>query len=88
MPLVLHSGKVKAQMLYKLSIPTKFEAQPHFQTIAFMTREAEKEELNIFQNAVNSAPTCKTATVLQNVWSAVTKTFLLGTLQVLVEPYV
>lgn len=40
--LVLDASQVRAQILYELSVPTAFEAQPYFTALAFMIREVRK----------------------------------------------
>lgn len=74
-------------MPYDMSVPTGFETQLYFSAIALMSRTVGKKKLNIFRNAVNSTLLGMAVQLMQEAWDVLSKFCSLGSLQVVIQPY-
>lgn len=71
-----------------MGVPEAFKAQFYIHVIVLMRGEVYKKKLNIIRSAVETTLASIAVQLVQKASDASTKSFLLGSLRVVVEPYI
>lgn len=81
---MIDNSQSKAYTPYKMSVPTTFEVQRYFQVMALVSREAVRKNLSIIRSTVNSTLACMAVPLVQKARDALTKSYPLEPLRVVI----
>lgn len=70
-----------------MSLPRSFEAQLSFLIMAMMSNDVGRKSLSTVRKAINSRPAGMVVKLLQKVWDAITRFYVIEPLWVVKQPY-